>query len=628
MISSLRAKALRPDSKVGQYEKFIVRENWKDQCKAIAHPYEYSPLPSARHIRLLILNPGSSTTPIAFSLTAYDFSDCPPYEALSYTWGDSTITVLTKCDGKELLIGANLYSALHRLRSEDSPRVLWIDGICINQNDLGERNSQVRLMRDIYSGASSVAVWLGNEATDSAKGFELIRRLAALANAAETIETPPRAIVAEDLEDLGLPPAMSLDWQAVDALYWRAWFWRVWIVQEITLAKSATVFCGPHFISWTTMAEAAKYMQASLIFSVLGISPYKMTRLNRSAYSYQTGTEYTLHRLLLESRLSLATDPRDHVYALLGLASDAASLAVQIDYKKSVADVFTSAATQILQGEDRLWLFCTITDSKWAVTPKLPSWVPDWAALPRASSLLQNHIKAPGFAATGKSVPRLEFPSNGRLHALGRIADVVQSLAVGLYMYRERARNPNDTVPKWYTAYMGSAFSANIAWVLHAWGRLADTLSSYPTGEDVNTAYYTTLNANQQLPGENFPSMDELYKLFHLYYVSWVTTLSRRSIIDKVEGVDRSAVTVYADTVFSATSGRRFCITKEGYMGLVPTSTKIGDSIVLLSGGLTPYVVRRRRNGTWDFLGECYIHGLMNGEVWDDEARLEELIFV
>ena len=100
-------------------------------------------------------------------------------------------------------------------------------------------------MREIYSNASSVVIWLGNEATNSGRGFEIIRRLSDLQDASREDDALYRPIVAQELEELGLPDVYSPDWKAVDALYWRAWFSRVWIIQEITLAKSATIFCGP-----------------------------------------------------------------------------------------------------------------------------------------------------------------------------------------------------------------------------------------------------------------------------------------------------------------------------------------------------------------------------------------------
>ena len=181
---------------------------------------------------------------------------------------------------------------------------------------------------------------------------------------------------------------------------------------------------------------------------------------------------------------------------------------------------------------------------------------------------------------------------------------------------------------KHFTEDAATILTYNISWRLHTWERLANTVSKYPTGENVSTAYHTTIHANQQLPGEDVASLEELYKLFHMYYVSPITNISIPSMLDEAEGIDRSAALLYSQTVFRASSGRRFCVTKEGYMALVPTSTRRGDNIILLSGGLTPYVVRRKRKGIWVFIGECYVHGLMHGEGWNPNAELKEFTFV
>lgn len=146
---------------------------------ALPEDATYPELTSARSIRLLgfVANPeGEVQDSIHLHVESVDLDAKPSYKALSYTWGnplpfplDGLPPVITEaltsnqvfCNGKERAAIPNLYSALLRLRSSFPRRMFWIDWICINQDDVAERNSQVSLMGEIYSSASEVVVWLG-----------------------------------------------------------------------------------------------------------------------------------------------------------------------------------------------------------------------------------------------------------------------------------------------------------------------------------------------------------------------------------------------------------------------------------------------------------------------------------
>jgi hypothetical protein len=278
--------------------------------------YHHSPLPSSRYIRLLTLGPGARSQPLTFSLAHHDIDHCPPFEALSYTWGDPKSKVPIDCEGRGFKVGANLHGALLRLRHDKTPRLLWVDGICIDQSSLTERSSQVLLMREIYSRASAVVVWLGDQATDSKRGFELIHQISAFAKQAAADKAPPRSITPQELERLRLPPAGSLDWKAVDAIYYRAWFFRAWIIQEIALARSATVLCGDQCLPWSEMVNAADYIKTRALDALVDCDPSGIPHLSELASVTQRETGVPLLQALLTSRTSEATDPRDQVYAL------------------------------------------------------------------------------------------------------------------------------------------------------------------------------------------------------------------------------------------------------------------------------------------------------------------------
>jgi hypothetical protein len=143
--------------------------------------YEYASLPTKSTIRLLELK-AVEKNQLIYSLVTFDlYNEAPPFDALSYTWGNpysqfsaewSKFQAIDKeypitCNGKALFVRANLRRALNVLSQPQSgigfprQRYMWIDSICINQKDNTEKNAQVSLMADIYQTARGVLVWIG-----------------------------------------------------------------------------------------------------------------------------------------------------------------------------------------------------------------------------------------------------------------------------------------------------------------------------------------------------------------------------------------------------------------------------------------------------------------------------------
>lgn len=122
----------------------------------------YKPLSqSSRDIRLILLHPClNPREDIRCNLIQTSLNSRPKFEALSYTWGEPGIEEIITVDGAELRVRRNLFDALHHLRGT-LERQLWIDAICIDQNNIAERNHQVKQMRSIYENAEKVVIWLG-----------------------------------------------------------------------------------------------------------------------------------------------------------------------------------------------------------------------------------------------------------------------------------------------------------------------------------------------------------------------------------------------------------------------------------------------------------------------------------
>nr|POE72138.1 heterokaryon incompatibility protein 6, or allele [Quercus suber] len=177
----------------------------------------------------------------------------PLYSALSYTWGVSKhshhITILNDGQIRRLPIKKNLHDALSRLRQEIVPngsRMLWADAICINQDDNQEKSRQIQKMAQIYNRAESVSVYLGPGDDDTRRAIEFVDRLLKL----------------EDFDPLTQDPGTPADWACLHDLMQKPWFSRRWIVQEIALARSATLFCGEQSVSWQDFSAATSLFVA------------------------------------------------------------------------------------------------------------------------------------------------------------------------------------------------------------------------------------------------------------------------------------------------------------------------------------------------------------------------------
>jgi len=140
--------------------------------------YCYTPLPTGPYIRILKLNQGQQSDPLSGDLQLRHIDETGSYEPLSYVWGSSTRCSEFICCGRNIALTPNLQDALCRLRRWDRPRYLWVDQLCINQDDQAERSRQVQYMNTIYNNATHVLVWLGKDPHAVARdAFELVHSL-------------------------------------------------------------------------------------------------------------------------------------------------------------------------------------------------------------------------------------------------------------------------------------------------------------------------------------------------------------------------------------------------------------------------------------------------------------------
>jgi hypothetical protein len=183
------------------------------------NPFIYVPLSCQGDdnlIRLIELLPGEDSEQINCNLKSFPLGRTPDYIALSYCWGDPKSTVTILCNSQALEIGTNLHSALVHMRDNNRELWFWADAICIDQTNVGEKNKQILLMRDIYRNAKVTNIWLGEGSEDSDRAMRLVGTLVR-ASKEQATQNDTRAIFEmgpQGLKLYDIPPLFHQDYRA------------------------------------------------------------------------------------------------------------------------------------------------------------------------------------------------------------------------------------------------------------------------------------------------------------------------------------------------------------------------------------------------------------------------------
>ncbi|KAK1760111.1 HET-domain-containing protein, partial [Echria macrotheca] len=312
--------------------------------------YQYERIDLASDaIRLLYLNRGYDGHPIECRLFETPLNEGIPYEALSYDCGDSAKLVEITLDGRKAHITENLFEALRHLRLVNRDRILWVDAICINQDDDKERGHQVRQMRTIYRNAEQVIVWLGISTSPIPSLIpSLISSFMDKMNemhedlASSSIGTENSLALWENVWSKSNVCTLYGYRLALENLLKRDWFKRVWSIQEVASARRAVVVCGWQSVPTKTFVRVPSMLKApltKLIQDVLDVMPGPLRR-----ESWWAG-QRDLHTLMVKFESLEAADPRDQIFALLGISSDACDNSTfPPNYEKPLSETLRDAA--------------------------------------------------------------------------------------------------------------------------------------------------------------------------------------------------------------------------------------------------------------------------------------------
>jgi hypothetical protein len=569
--------------------------------------YKYPPLrgPESKQIRLLeLLSDGS----VRIQTSSLARPGIAKYEALSYCWGNTTelyrVDVLVGGESshenvKHLWVPRGLRLALERLKLKDCVRVLWIDAICINQTDLSEKSWQVSMMTDIYKNASRVVAYL-----DIPGGFEnqtgdIIPRLV---QAKQIVDASSYREISWDdfdlhkeLQKMTRPPSNRDVETASLYIFENPWFRRVWIIQEISLAQDALIICEGWELPWKSLSSAYEWVGKCTTWKHLAGN----TRLSLLERSRANAMREDLCTLLLRHRGTLASDPRDHIFALVGLAYDGDQLTV--DYELSASDVFVETAKHILVKQKNL-RFLAAAGMSQRTSPKLPSWVPDMRTKslqkPLPFSLLRS---ASEFSATCfRNHLSLRCCKVGRVTMTGDSApelpqDISRPAIVGIRLY--------STFFKWrrsMKAYSAEFYAMGcVRQKEFVWPCLSESRHQARYKDEYFSCFELQLWFNFLASSLPVPhSFSLFWEAIHVAY--WLLLLSM-IIYYWIKGKHYMRIT-FDDACF----GRRLIGTDNRYVGLAPSDTKVGDEIFLLQD-TSMLIVVRDNDGKFMLVGEGYL---------------------
>jgi hypothetical protein len=359
-------------------------------------PFPYKALDNNNHeIRILEffnINPHEPQKPRFGGLLKHiSLIDVEPYDALSYCWGVSTqnhVVSITLGHGEAITsyrihITDNLQSALAALwkrRGEKKTIRIWVDALCINQDDLYERSQQVQMMRQIYSMAEKVLAWVGTKPQTALSDLSSLKMALFHLYTYNTTDEGERQALKEFFNEE----------------YWS----RVWIIQEITVASTVVMLYGDLEFAWTNLASALKELlkysgqerdESEIDVSEIGIGASHLLRFRE--HWIDTNKPITLLQAMLWTLHTKATDPRDKIFALLALCHDGDRLVPIPNYKQPLESIISEMSKLSFSRTHSLDLMCLKgTGTMLKDSTGLPSWAPNWPNLWSSNTTLHEKV--------------------------------------------------------------------------------------------------------------------------------------------------------------------------------------------------------------------------------------------
>lgn len=593
-------------------------------------PYQYRTL-NKDEIRLVSLWPGFKDSPLRASVYHTSLENSGQYRALSYVWGSSDKPHTMWTPDGHLPLTSSLEAALRRIRHPTEPSTLWVDAVCINQNEEDdaaktEKAAQIRLLPHIFQRSTCVFAYIGsdesnsNKETDTDVAIETLMQIQAQGMCREQDMKWPEQLpeIPPTWRGKPIPADNDAAWSAIKCFFHNPWFRRAWIVQEIVFAPSVRVLSGSWMVDWNDLFSAVEIIQG------MSDSPSGLHLEARQAWSNFTAlaTQRELEarkqrpdllQVLEHFRHVQSKYARDHFFALLGLCKNTENKMLDPDYNSDFAVVVRRYACFIANqdrisgdGRGRNMMQMLYRAGLSSQPARFPSWIPNWTAPALCSSLYSLSHRGARWAASAEPRPKFRCDvSSDELEIQGRLVDRITAVSRACCIRRQLGP---------YLAEVASFVHGdpNLAWKLPIAGGATlprSQSAGSPPGIDTR-ASYEALRAFLAAGGAaDAPPTQR--------------GASTTSPQDRVLGQHWARAQNYLAALRETFIGWRCVATQTGLCGVAPGGVLVGDVVTVLDGGAVPFILRKgsRRGDSFRLVGECYVHGLMDGEA----ARMASL---
>jgi len=646
-----------------RWEAKVVRRRRTDT-------YHYQPLEKAHHIRLLRLNRRSLFSEPSCELIEVSLYDAPAFEAISYTWGVKPPHIPLKVNGCQLKVTSAVEELLFYQRSILGPKLFWIDAICIDQGNNDEKNNQLPLMTKIYQRASRVIVWLG--APENPRDILAIRKMIKVLDF-------PQLFVSTTALLANIFDREEEAFFAIAKLLEHPWFERIWVVQEVAMGRKVHVMYQGNCIDWDVFMNATKRLghDGDLMRRLHFYTGVSRTKDNKSYAVSRKGlyvpkvehlrwiqlVNLTMARRSREGNIGIplavmlplavpfkSTNPRDRIFALLGISVDGHKLPFKPDYNMDVCEIFWKTTAYVLSTEGWFTLLSmtgrgydslrslSLPPSQDSLASqfkdKLPSWVPDYSSdrlaggrPPLTSSMEAADPEGKITFTPDDKIIQIQAVEFDEIQIVGPGSDIrngakyFQPSIASTGTSNEPGHLEQDNSPT--GSYAGDWYSA-CKRLIHASQALAQ--KSEETRDQEFWALCMCQKEYENLGPEpkHLPVLSvAAQKLFEgfLFAAPEEALKNARSEL----GFDPEfQMIMYLERRFSFSVGwKAFCITAEGKMALMPPLVRSGDTLVHVRGGYMPIVLRRTAAGERraELVGACIVQDVKDvysGTGWED----------
>ncbi|KAL9043311.1 MAG: hypothetical protein Q9214_003497 [Letrouitia sp. 1 TL-2023] len=625
------------------YKKYLID---KDLPGAWINPWSISsrPIQGDGHDGWVHINNPKDNATTFLPKFRYEWGD---FMALSYTWGDPFNVREIIVNEQPFSVTQNLGACLRVLRRKDYIKAgwkMWIDAICINQEDIAERANEVKRMREIYTKAWTPIIWLGEGAEGTETGLNLLITLALEYTSRDGINRLTRTLH-QNPEHFGKGAWRALN-DIVCCQYWR----RLWIMQEATLGRDSTpVLCGEETLPWVYFASAFniiintdevinKYVVNELKDASRSLDLIIWTNLNtvNEIQMFQnlhaSCLRPNIYRLVLFSRAALSRNPRDKVYGLLALMDESLINLTKPDYSDTVKNVYSSFTIDTIRATKSLDV---LRHCEFQTDSILPSWIPDLLAQNGKAALT---IEDNAFAASGSSLASIQtFADPSHISCKGIIIDFLDGLGcqwTGGWSTDTVIPSTNRSNP--YGSFEGireAIWKSMVA---------CHRLPSKPLDADYSSLLATPALATATL-AEQSPLKDIVDSGVFKYCVRFLKGNADLHVggrrmeeyywndmkANEIDAVHLRDALMQRDRI---NLERRLVTTRRGYIGMgLESVVRETDVVAVLLGCSTPLILRSAQscnNGEvrWKIVGECYLHGIMNGEAMQWGVEIQDIM--